>query len=176
MTQFSGGSHLKGNSFEYLAELPERAAFDDDLTTTAMHAVHEGNAHCRGIMNGINLEAWNPETDDFLPAEVRYCHSTVTEGKAAAKALFQERYGLHVKPGAPLLGMLGRLAPQKGVDVVLAALPALLPHPALGSLPHQKCSADEVLPGQSSCQLALLGSGYLSSCMALSRWYCMCLQ
>ncbi|DBA67279.1 TPA: hypothetical protein ACH3X2_001585 [Trebouxia sp. C0005] len=107
----------------------------------------------RGIMNGIDTQEWNPETDRHLPEDVRYSASTVTLGKAAAKALFQERYGLSIVADIPLVGMIGRLAPQKGVDVVLAALPALL-------APNNATAGSQV-PGQqqSSHQLAILGSG-----------------
>ena len=45
---------------------------------------------CRGIMNGIDTQKWNPETDRYLPEDARYSASTVSSGKAAAKALFQE--------------------------------------------------------------------------------------
>ncbi len=110
-------------------------------------------------MNGIDTQEWNPETDRYLPKNVRYCASTVTSGKAAAKALFQERYGLSIDADIPLVGMIGRLAPQKGVDVVLAALPALLVSQSASAAP-----AGSGLPqwcGQqpSSHQLAILGSG-----------------
>jgi starch synthase len=110
-------------------------------------------------MNGIDTQEWNPETDSHLPEGVRYSASTVTSGKAAAKALFQERYGLSIDADIPLVGMIGRLAPQKGVDVVLAALPALLASknasaaPAGTGLPHW-CGQQ-----QSSHQLTILGSG-----------------
>ena len=83
-------------------------------------------------MNGIDVGQWDPETSRHLPARARYTAATVSSGKAAAKALFQQRYGLQANPSVPLVGVVGRLAPQKGVDVVLAALPHLLGCPTLG--------------------------------------------
>ncbi len=110
-------------------------------------------------MNGIDTQEWNPETDRYLPEVVRYSASSVSSGKAAAKTLFQERYGLSIDADIPLVGMIGRLAPQKGVDVVLAALPALLASnnataaTAGSRVPHW-CGQQ-----QSSHQLTILGSG-----------------
>lgn len=125
---------------------------------------------CRGIINGIDAEEWKPHTDKHLPPEARYCHTTVTAGKTAAKALFQQRYGLDIDPEVPLIGMVGRLAPQKGFDVVLAALPALLaPAGAAAARMQEKAglavqnpTAGALKPQRSGCQLALLGSGWLS--------------
>ena len=118
-------------------------------------------------MNCIDVDVWNPESDRRLPAAVRYTPATVSNGKAAAKAHFQQRHGLAADPGVPLVGMMGRLAAQKGTDVVLAALPALLEPAALNSVELQAgngimgthCS----LPQQSRAkplQIALLGSGW----------------
>lgn len=121
---------------------------------------------CRGITNGINVNEWNPATDPYLPAAVRYSQATAATGKAAAKALFQQKQGLKVDPSTPLVAMIGRLTLQKGTDVLLAALPALLDcvhvntaEPAvIGSVICGHCN----LGSQSSSkplQLALLGTG-----------------
>ncbi|GAB4814966.1 hypothetical protein N2152v2_002012 [Parachlorella kessleri] len=83
-----------------------------------------------GIMNGIDIVEWDPATDPRLPEEARYDASTVAAGKARAKALLQRRLGLDVDPSAPLVGFVGRLTEQKGVDVLLGAAPALLAAPA----------------------------------------------
>ena len=79
-----------------------------------------------GIMNGIDVIEWNPETDIFLPPEGRFSHQSVSTGKAYMKKVVQERFGLTVDPSAPLFGFVGRLTEQKGVDVLMAAAPALL--------------------------------------------------
>lgn len=52
--------------------------------------------------------------------------ATVAHGKAQMKGWLQERLGLAVDPAAPLIGFVGRLTMQKGVDVLLGAAPALL--------------------------------------------------
>jgi starch synthase len=87
-----------------------------------------------GVVNGIDYEAWNPETDSEIAK--RYGASDL-EGKRTCKASLREELGLDDEPG-PLIGMVTRVAEQKGIDLVLTVLPDLL---ALG------------------CQLVLLGSG-----------------
>ena len=117
-------------------------------------------------MNGIDVEEWNPETDRHLPVTARYTAATVVTGKAAAKAHFQQCYGLQADPAIPLVGMVGRLTAQKGTDVVLAALPGLLGYAALGTAEAQAgggimCTDCSLLLQSSATplQLALLGSG-----------------
>jgi len=76
-----------------------------------------------GIVNGMDVEEWSPLKDKFLP--VNYDKTTVFAGKAAAKAALQAEAGLPVDPEVPLFGFIGRLEEQKGVDILLKALPAL---------------------------------------------------
>lgn len=76
-----------------------------------------------GILNGVDGEVWNPATDSSLAA--RYSAADLA-GKPRNKAALQKEMGLAAKPGAPLFGVVSRLTAQKGLDLVLAALPALL--------------------------------------------------
>jgi starch synthase len=71
-----------------------------------------------GIVNGIDEQVWNPALDRHLAAT--YDATTVTEGKPRCKAALQQHFNLDVKPRAPLLGMVSRLAQQKGFDLVEA--------------------------------------------------------
>jgi starch synthase len=64
-----------------------------------------------GILNGVDLDEWNPEAD--LRIAARYSPGRM-EGKAACKAALQRDFGLEAAPGKPLIGMVGRLTDQKG--------------------------------------------------------------
>jgi starch synthase len=73
-----------------------------------------------GILNGIDPHEWNPATDPHLAAN--YDAGSYAEGKAACKRAIQEEVGLPVDPAAPLLGFVGRLTGQKGIDLVVEVL------------------------------------------------------
>jgi starch synthase len=70
-----------------------------------------------GIINGIDAQVWNPATDPHLP--MRYGLKDWPSGKAACKASLQGALGLAVEPRVPLVGLVGRLAEQKGWDLVI---------------------------------------------------------
>jgi starch synthase len=77
-----------------------------------------------GILNGIDAQEWNPETDPHLPA--RYAAHDMS-GKAKCKRELQRQLELPVRPKCLLLGCITRLDRQKGIELILAALPQLLP-------------------------------------------------
>jgi starch synthase len=65
-----------------------------------------------GILNGIDNALWNPKTDKIVP---RPYSVNDMSGKAAAKEVLQKHFGLPVDPKVPVIGMITRLADQKGV-------------------------------------------------------------
>jgi starch synthase len=71
-----------------------------------------------GILNGIDLERWNPETDPVIAAPFSLYDLA---GKRRCKAALQRSYGLTEHPGIPLIGMSSRLVTQKGLDLVLGS-------------------------------------------------------
>ncbi|MDM7324427.1 MAG: glycogen/starch synthase [Thermus sp.] len=71
-----------------------------------------------GILNGLDLEVFDPARDPHLPAP--YSREDL-RGKALAQEALRERTGL----GGPLLAYVGRLDGQKGLDLILRALPRL---------------------------------------------------
>jgi starch synthase len=77
-----------------------------------------------GILNGIDEKEWNPATDGLIPA--RYGPETVAQGKAACKAALQRQFGLPERPEAPLVGFIGRLTEQKGIDMIAEVVPEWL--------------------------------------------------
>jgi starch synthase len=95
------------------------------------------SAAVSGILNGIDMEEWNPSHDEHLVA--RYDWRTWREGKAACKMALQKELGLSPSPQTPLIGSIGRLASQKGWAILLPVLEKWLM--------------------QSEAQWAVLGSG-----------------
>jgi starch synthase len=88
-----------------------------------------------GILNGVDVDTWDPRTDMRL--EARYGPDDLS-GKDACKRSLQEDLDLPVKERTPLVGLIARLVPQKGVDLLLNIGPRLL---------------------RSDVQLAVLGTG-----------------
>ncbi|MGV3492647.1 MAG: glycogen synthase GlgA [Ramlibacter sp.] len=80
-------------------------------------------ARLRGILNGIDPRLWNPAKDPLLPHPFG---RDDLAGKALCKAALQKRMGLPADARAMLLAVVSRLTPQKGIDLVLAALPKML--------------------------------------------------
>lgn len=81
------------------------------------------SARLRGILNGIDARLWNPAQDPLLP---HHFGRDDLAGKALCKAALQKRVKLPVDGRAMLLAVVSRLTPQKGIDLVLAALPKML--------------------------------------------------
>ena len=88
-----------------------------------------------GILNGIDVDEWNPARDSFL---AKNFSSGRLAGKAANKRALQEAFGLQVSAEMPVLGMVSRIAYQKGLDLVIQ-------------------EAEKILA--SGVQLVLLGTG-----------------
>lgn len=88
-----------------------------------------------GIVNGIDVDVYNPETDDMI-----YKNFTADDmsGKAENKAQLQKELGLPQKADVPVIGIVSRLADHKGFDLV-------------------KCVIEDIL--KADVQLVVLGSG-----------------
>ena len=105
--------------------------YAQEIQTQGFGCMLEGILRARadrltGILNGIDDEEWDPAHDPLLPA--RY-DARDFSGKAVCKADLRRRFGLphpdQMSP-RPLFASVGRLAPQKGVDLLLEALPFML--------------------------------------------------
>jgi len=73
---------------------------------------------CSGILNGIDTEVWNPNTDTYL--EEHYTLETVTEGKLKNKQQLCETFQLDIDK--PLIVFIGRLVGEKGADILPSAI------------------------------------------------------
>ena len=76
-----------------------------------------------GILNGIDYSRWNPQTDPDIPAN--YSAADLS-GKAESKHALQQDAGFDVDPKVPLLGIITRLVPQKGIDLLVEAIESLV--------------------------------------------------
>ncbi|XP_038970385.1 starch synthase 3, chloroplastic/amyloplastic isoform X2 [Phoenix dactylifera] len=98
-----------------------------------------------GILNGIDLDIWDPFNDNFIP--VSYTSENVVEGKKAAKEALQQRFGLR-KSDLPLVGIITRLTVQKGIHLIKHAIGRTLDRNGqvvlLGSAPDPRIQNDFV--------------------------------
>jgi starch synthase len=112
----------------YAAEIQTPAAGNglDGLLSHRRHLL-------TGILNGIDTATWDPRTDPLIP---RQFSTGCMTGKAECRLALASSAG--VNPAGPLLGMVTRLAHQKGIDILLGAMEPLL---------------------ASGCSMVILGSG-----------------
>jgi starch synthase len=97
--------------------------------------LRERSGSLTGILNGIDISVWNPETDPHIACRFG---ADALQVRAANKAALQQRLGLDPAQDTLLLGVISRLSWQKGLDLLLENIPTIL--------------------GE-GMQLALLGSG-----------------
>jgi starch synthase len=83
---------------------------------------NKGDAFC-GILNGVEYEAWDPETDKLIPA--KYSAKDLS-GKAACKRELQRSMGLREDPKVLLIGIVGRFAEQKGFHILAQCVDSVL--------------------------------------------------
>jgi starch synthase len=112
-----------------------------------------------GILNGIDSEAWDPAKDSFIAQ--RYDRSQLG-GKAANKAALQKRFGLDEDAGIPLLGVVGRLTHQKGLDLLARIAARVVEGPAQiallgtgeGDVEAEFRKLAQAFPGRIGCAIA----------------------
>jgi starch synthase len=76
-----------------------------------------------GILNGVDYSAWSPERDGHIPH--RYSRKR-PEGKRKNKRFLLDQLELDGDPSAPLVGVVSRLADQKGFDLCIPVLPEVI--------------------------------------------------
>eukprot|EP00293_Proteomonas_sulcata_P014869 CAMPEP_0184292952 /NCGR_PEP_ID=MMETSP1049-20130417/4590_1 /TAXON_ID=77928 /ORGANISM="Proteomonas sulcata, Strain CCMP704" /LENGTH=361 /DNA_ID=CAMNT_0026600875 /DNA_START=114 /DNA_END=1199 /DNA_ORIENTATION=- len=107
--------------------------------------------HLDGILNGIDVEEWDPSKDPHISHH--YSAQNMTN-KTECKRSLQRELGLHENPDTPLVAFIGRLAPQKGVHLIQQTLGWLLGGDHLGVT--------------GDVQLVMMGSGDGSYCQFLT--------
>ncbi|HUF20960.1 MAG TPA: glycogen synthase GlgA [Burkholderiales bacterium] len=80
-----------------------------------------------GILNGIDTDAWDPESDPYIE---RYYNAGRLAAKEDNRKALRARMGLADQADVPLFGTVGRLTEQKGLDVLLQIAPELIELPA----------------------------------------------
>ena len=132
-------SHFNADEFEYYDQmnfLKTGIVTSDAITTVSPryaqeictpehgcgldHVLTGLSSRLSGITNGIDLGVWDPQIDTKIP--YNYDLSTWREGKAANKRALQEQFNLPLDSDTPMIGLVGRLAEQKGWDLVLPVL------------------------------------------------------
>ncbi|MBA3695923.1 MAG: glycogen synthase GlgA [Methylotenera sp.] len=146
--------HFRVDGFEYYDQLSFLKAgifYADSLSTVSRSyaleiqteefgfglegLLAERGEEIHGILNGIEMDEWNPASDPYL---IKKYSATRIAGKKEVKKALQKELGLNNDANAPLLGIVSRLTYQKGLDLLLPNIQRLI---------------DE------GCQFALLGSG-----------------
>jgi starch synthase len=86
-------------------------------------ALRENRQRLLGILNAIDYEVWSPQTDKLI---YRVYSPKDLEDKYVNKKMFQKDLGLEISQNTLMLGMVSRLAEQKGVDILSGALDYIL--------------------------------------------------
>src|SRR5262249_50345564 len=97
-------------------QTPEHGAGLDDL-------LRARSATVIGILNGVDYDEWSPENDVHIP--FRYSADDL-RGKERNKEALAAEVGLGYRADVPIIGIVSRLAAQKGLDLLPGALPELL--------------------------------------------------
>jgi starch synthase len=87
------------------------------------HVLKDKKELLYGILNGADYSNWNPETDKLIPENYNVCS---LEKKTKCKIELLKLMKLDLPETAPLLGSIGRLAWQKGVDVIISSIDRIL--------------------------------------------------
>lgn len=102
------------------------ATYAQEIQTEAhgqkLHGVLQSKGKIVGIVNGVDYGVWNPATDSNLVARF---DAEDASNKARCKGALQKELGLPLDADVPLLANVGRIAPQKGTDLIADVIPRL---------------------------------------------------
>lgn len=83
-------------------------------------ALNKRSSDLSGILNGIDYDIFNPETDNLI--EKNYTSRNLKLGKFANKEHLLNKFGIEITKEQPLISYVGRLANQKGIELLMAVL------------------------------------------------------
>jgi starch synthase len=81
-----------------------------------------------GIVNGIDVDEFNPATDPYLGTPYTPYTLENLEARTVDKLALQREAGLHEDPKAPIIGFIGRLTDQKGMDLITSVIELAFRH------------------------------------------------
>jgi starch synthase len=129
-------NHLQMEFFDQLNLLKTGIVFADSINTVSptyaeeiqhpeqgcgLQGVLQGRAEVlSGILNGIDTDQWNPAIDELIPAN--FSADDWPPGKAVCKKHLQDFFGLEQNSNTPLIGIVGRLAAQKGWSLIVQVM------------------------------------------------------
>ena len=104
-------------------QTPELGHRLDGVLRAKNGARARGEGRIVGIVNGVDYGVWNPSTDSNIAA--RY-DAEDTTNKARCKGALKKELGFALEPDLPIVASVGRIAPQKGTDLVAEVIPRIV--------------------------------------------------
>jgi len=125
---FGGINLLKGGIF--FADVVNTVSptyAKETLTELGSHGLHsylakKGDRYV-GILNGVDYEHWNPETDTYIPMQYNI---NKIDKKAINKKVLQEQFLLEVNDNIPIIGIVSRFAHQKGLHLLFGTIEKII--------------------------------------------------
>lgn len=128
LEEYGGINLLKGGIVHADAISTVSSKYAQEIRTSEFgwaleHLIDRYAYKLHGILNGVDYEEWNPSNDPYI-AE-RY-DADAMEGKALCKTALQKTFSLPERSEVPMIGLVGRLAEQKGIDLIVHAIHDLM--------------------------------------------------
>ena len=117
------GAMETANIISTVSESYSKEIFDDYYAHGLAEIIKKNSSKIKGILNGIDIETYNPETDDALFEN--YSINNI-KNKSLNKQNLQSLSGLPQDNGVPLIGIISRLVKHKGFDLIINAMEEIL--------------------------------------------------
>ena len=117
------GAMLTANAVTTVSPTYAAQLHDPAYACGLEQVVHLIDYKLSGVLNGLDIESYNPAHDGSLPRTFDPDHM---EGKAVCKAELQRQLGLAQEPDTPLMAIVSRLVGHKGMDLVCQGLEGIM--------------------------------------------------